>query len=157
MSTVTEESIAQHGAAIVGHKEQVPENKWCRFFGVNPALCQKAWLLCTSSSDGINAEPQHLLWALLFLRSCADECVLSALVRTREETYLHQIWIIIQALANSFEYVVSKKRCIVLFVCVHLLIISGSIALSQAHSDSLGKPFKPADQGRPFLSLSQLC
>ena len=67
-----------------GRSEKVFSRRWNSFFGVEPVVVAETWvLLRVAVNDGTDldyAKPEHLLWALLFLKKYGDEGEMCRLV-----------------------------------------------------------------------------
>lgn len=71
------------------------------FFGVSPEICSRLWGMldpCATMENG--AVPEHLLWALMFMKIYATNSVLCALVGgVDEKTYRKWTWIFVNAIS----------------------------------------------------------
>jgi hypothetical protein len=86
---VTEEQFKRLGGEIMGRdpegrSESVFLTRWLSFFGVDPAVVVELWDLIEvpffdPGGELSHAKPEHLLWALLFLRKYGDESEMAAL------------------------------------------------------------------------------
>jgi len=88
--TATEEQICKLGGEIMGRdpagkSEPVFEKRWMSFYGVSPTVCFDLWnQLCVpvdppSGHELCSAKPEHLLWALLWLKVYGNETELARL------------------------------------------------------------------------------
>ena len=75
----------------LGFSEDVANRRFRGLFGISPNVCGKLWCLL-SNNRLASSQPRHLLWALLFLKSYANETVLSALTGADEKTQRLWIW-----------------------------------------------------------------
>lgn len=79
-------------------------------FGVTPRVCAVVWNI-TSFDDDIKL--QHLLWALLFLKTYEKESVLIVLAGgVDRKTYRHKVWRVLSSLKSKAKSVVSLVSCI---------------------------------------------
>lgn len=82
--------------------EKVAHRKFMSFFGTTPFVCSMLWAFlepCTNMPIGV--KPQHLLWALLFLKVYATESVHCSLVGGADEkTFRKWTWIFVHAIAD---------------------------------------------------------
>ena len=75
-------------------------------FGVSPVVCCLVWRhICDDESSLL---PEHLLWALLFLKSYKTETVLASIVETYKKIYRKQVFKIIESISSLSEFIVSK-------------------------------------------------
>lgn len=68
------------------------------FYGVSPNVCSAVWRMFQNTPP--NAEPKHLLWALLFLKRYNTEHINAAIVGTSEKTFREWAWELIDMLAE---------------------------------------------------------
>ena len=72
-----------------GKSERLFKRRWMSFFGVKPDVVATSWnLLEISNNDpddtAMNgAKPEHLLWALMFLKKYGNETEMARLVGVR--------------------------------------------------------------------------
>lgn len=72
--------------------------KFRSFYGVSPNVCAILWNLLRNKPEG--AEPKHLLWCLIFLKTYGTEHVNSALVGVDEKTFRLWVWNFIELLSQ---------------------------------------------------------
>ena len=65
------------------------------------------------------AKAFHLLWALMFLKLYAAECVLASIAAVNEKTYRKWAWAFVDALADLHTQVVSSCWC---WCGIHLFV-----------------------------------
>jgi hypothetical protein len=92
----------------VFHRNTQFLSKFCSHFGVTPEMCCIIWNKCFFPL-GVN--PEHLLWALLFLKLYATEEVLCNFAGTTRKTFRKWTWIVIKAISQLAPQVV----CISIF------------------------------------------
>ena len=66
-------------------------------FGTSPRICQVLWRKISGRLAN-GARPEHLLWALLFMKVYATEVVLLNLLRVCRNTFRDWVWEILGAL-----------------------------------------------------------
>ena len=77
-------------------------------YGSSPEVCSHTWeYLIHYKVAPEKAEPEHLLWALMFLKSYATEAFLSALVGVSEKTFRKWIWQMINSISGIYNKIVS--------------------------------------------------
>ena len=80
-------------------------------FGVSSAVCSHTWEYLSSSIQKVNgqgkAKPTHLLWSLMFLKTYGTEIFLCCLLLTTEKTFRKWVWIMIAAISNLYDDIVS--------------------------------------------------
>lgn len=90
------------GSKLTGHCERnlnTGMRRFISFFGVSPIVCEKAWFLLKNLRPA-GAKPEHLLWALIFLKQYNTEHVNHSITRVDEKTFRKWIWIFIDLLAE---------------------------------------------------------
>ena len=75
-------------------------------FGVSPEVSALAWNLL-DFSDAPDAQPKHLLWALIFLKAYTRESVLCGMAGVCRKTLRKRIWPMIRKIAGLGPSVVS--------------------------------------------------
>ena len=75
------------------------ERRFNSLFGVSPIVCCRVWQACVRRLPS-GAEPVHLLWALLFLKTYATEDVLCAIAHVDRKTYRKYTWKVVTELSN---------------------------------------------------------
>ena len=95
----------------LGKSEEMRERRFRSLFGISPLVCVHLWTLLYPQISK-RTEPRHLLWALLFLKSYANEVVLSAMTGADEKTQRHWIWTITRAIASLRIVSVAPKNII---------------------------------------------
>lgn len=68
-------------------------------FGVSPHTASKLWALLLGSIPE-KSNPEHLLWALMRLKTYATDAVCTALVQVDGKTFRKWSWIFIKSLSN---------------------------------------------------------
>ena len=79
-------------------------------FGTNPYVCSKIWRLL--HEGGIlprKGKPEHLLWALMFMKLYGSETIHASLTGTNETTFRKWSWLFVSAIADLD--VVSNAAC----------------------------------------------
>ena len=80
-------------------------------FGVSSAVCSHTWEYLSSSHEKVKgqtkAKPTHQLWALMFLKTYDTEIFLCSLLSTSERTFRKWVWIMIEAISNLYDDLVS--------------------------------------------------
>lgn len=73
--------------------------RFVSFFGTSPSICEKLWvrLLRTRPS---NANPDHLLWALMLLKLYDSEHVLSSTAGVDEKTFRKWAWFYVSLISK---------------------------------------------------------
>ena len=102
-----------------GRSQKVFEERWRSFFCVKPSVCVTAWTLIgvpvhptDDDADLSHARPEHLLWALLFLKVYGDEHESSGLAggdngAVDEKTFRKWVEIFVSRIACLADQVVS--------------------------------------------------
>jgi len=155
------------GAAIMsrdpeGRSESVFHTRWMSFFGVELDVVVKTWNLIgvpvCDQGELSHAKPEHLLWALLFLKKHGDESEMAALVgkdnkAVDEKTFSKWSKIFVRRIACLIDAVVSRSICLssLLAVCCFLTMLLLSIPVPQV--DCLGEP----EERRHWKRLPRLC
>ena len=75
-------------------------------FGICPDVVADLWRQAQFPSK---AEPKHLLWALMFLKTYATEPMLCAIAGTTRKTFRKWSWPVVTAIASISFDVVSTK------------------------------------------------
>ena len=79
-------------------------------FGVNWRVCSSLWNLLDehfSSAPGLKRQPKHLLWALMFLKTYANESTYRCLTGVTEKTFRKWAWHVIGEIADLSPMIVS--------------------------------------------------
>lgn len=102
----------------------VVENiRFMTHFGTPPSIVVKIWAMLTDTPVDPFFKPKHLLWTLLFLKTCPTFDVLANRVSADEKTVRKWVWYGIHATANLIDQVVRVVLCFVLlFFVVHILM-----------------------------------
>lgn len=103
------------GLSMSAKKEEKMDNlvslrKFRTLFGTSPNICSIVWNMVYPSSNIAlkRAKPQHLLWALMLLKTYSEESVMSCLAGgVDEKTFRKWAWIFIQEIESLFAEVVS--------------------------------------------------
>ena len=76
-----EKMIYSH-ACLICQRRSLPPRTFVALFGVGNATLGKCWKLINDNDTRVNdyIQPQHLLWAMMFLKQYSTEDVLSATV-----------------------------------------------------------------------------
>ena len=88
------------------------ERRFQAFYGTYPFIAAILWYELavahpwTQRQNG--CQPEHLLWALLFLKTYATENLLSAVIGTDEKTYRKWVWFILEGLSRMSPKLVSS-------------------------------------------------
>ena len=108
------EVFAELGGMIMNrNKNQSSKVFMTRFrawFGTDPFHCSIIWKMLHHSQwleFTTNARPQHLLWALLFLKCYGTECLHAAQVGANEKTYRNWVWFYLRGISNLDKKIVS--------------------------------------------------
>ena len=96
------------GEEILGHSVSGNSRKYVAMFGITPLKVHHLWRLIVEGDDGNDGNnrsekkfaPNHLLWALLLLRSYGREVILATLVGVSEKTFRKWAWMMIEELAR---------------------------------------------------------
>lgn len=89
-------NILQHAHGLT---VMTSERRFRSLFGINADMCAIAWNYSIPRLPR-NAEPMHLLWALMFLKVYASETVHSRLARCDEKTFRKWSWLFIKLLSD---------------------------------------------------------
>jgi len=88
----------------------VESRRFKAFFGVKAERASDAWsLLLNYNLLPPKAEPEHLLWALLFLKLYATEEINASLVGHDPDTVRKWTWLMVKALHDLSKKLVSYK------------------------------------------------
>jgi len=150
--TVSVEQVTRLGNDIIRRGKARPEfksekvfhRKFLAFFGMTPFICTLLWaMLEPLAKMPTGAEPDHLLWSLLFMKVCGTEGINCALVGNPDEkTFRKWAWIFVEAIADLQHQVVSAQ----LLVCIDTLSASRNLTLSSAiFADRLEQPLSRSD------------
>jgi len=117
---VSVEQFEQLGADIMrrdpeGRSLAVFRTRFLSFFGVDPAVVVEIWDLIEvpffDSGDLSHAKPEHLLWALLFLKKYGDESEMATIaggdIAVDEKTFRKWSRIFVERIASLKYNVVS--------------------------------------------------
>jgi hypothetical protein len=95
-------------------------DRWISHFNTEPEVCFELWTMIQDNpADGLeyDFQPEHLLWALLFLKLYNSYTVLSGMCDCHEDTYSDWVWRILQAIMYLEDDVVrtepEKRRRII--------------------------------------------
>jgi hypothetical protein len=79
-------------------------------YGINHEVCSHTWeLMSVYRTKPTRANPKHLLWALILLKSYGTEKFLARLWGTDEKTFRKWSWKMIEGISLMHRRVVSKK------------------------------------------------
>jgi len=67
-------------------------------FGISPTVCSYVWNQIHEEES--NLAPEHLLWALLFLKVYKTETVHASIVKTDEKTFREKVFKIIELISS---------------------------------------------------------
>ena len=98
---VTPAHFTRAGLIIMGRGDSRDSQT---MFGANLEVCALCWNLLDIPPQG---EPQHLLWALMLLKTYAKEKVLASLAHVDRRTYWNWAWIFIWQIAGLRPHLVS--------------------------------------------------
>lgn len=103
MSLITSEIFLRMGNEIAGQATTKSSYSSLRrfrsFFGTSPDVCVILWhQLQTRIPE--HGSPEHVLWALLFLKVYATEDVLCSFVRVDRKTFRKWCWIFVDAISH---------------------------------------------------------
>jgi hypothetical protein len=91
-------------------------------FGVSPKVCAAVWNI-TSFDDDVKL--QHLLWALLFLKTYQTETPLMKLANcTCRKTFRKYVWKVLSALRLKSTNIVSRQT-----TCLYFQVFSPTISV----------------------------
>ena len=114
VACLLEATFIEYGTNILGEKNLSPvefSKQFISLFGTTPFVCARAWELISAKKRGRfrrGASPEHLLWALLFLKSYSKEAQISAMVNRHAKTVRKWIWYFIRCLSSIRDDVVSS-------------------------------------------------
>lgn len=91
-------------------------------FGVSPSTCALVWKAVSQNRYILppKATPQHLLWALLYLKLYDADEVLSDIVGVDVKTFRKWSWAMVEAIAKVKPQIVSgtcQTACLIIFFC----------------------------------------
>jgi hypothetical protein len=83
--------------------------RWISYFGVEPEVCEDVWRrLDADEPDDWYAEPVHLLWALLLVKTYETEAVLTGICGgCHEDTFSKWAWHFLTKISYLEQEVVS--------------------------------------------------
>lgn len=90
------------GNKYTGHTSSstnIGRRRFKSMFGVTSNTCSQIWNLIEPTLP-INCCPDHLLWALMFLRNYNIEEINCAICRVDEKTYRKYTWIIVGCISR---------------------------------------------------------
>lgn len=98
------ELIEQVGAGIMGGRQpgsgKKYEERWRSHFGASPLVCSDVWHRLDPTSLPAGSKVDHLLWALLLLKTYQTESVCCSLVGgVDEQTWRRWSWFFVDALS----------------------------------------------------------
>lgn len=115
---IIEKLFWQRGHRITGHKLKSSVNLGMRrfkaFFGVTPKVCGVIWNMLKNEKPD-KAKPEHLLWALNFLRQYEGEHTRSALFKADEKTIRKWTWCFIELIAGMEIVIFFKNSTLLRF------------------------------------------
>jgi len=92
------------GNGGIGQEEVVRSTDVRRFrqyFGCSAFICSELWILLSRLRLVVEIpRPEHLLWALFFLKQYAIETVASPVCHTSDATYRNWVWRIVELLSR---------------------------------------------------------
>ena len=101
------------------------KHRFISWFGAEPVFLAIAWRKLQKSGwlefAGRRPNPEHLLWAFMWLKSYHNEEVGAGIAGVDEKTYRDKVWFYVEGIARLDTAVVSH------FVAVFLLLVSRSI------------------------------
>ena len=100
------------GSITVGYR------KFRAFFGTSPMVCVAVWDILLMRRPK-KSKPEHLLWALMFLKQYNIESFNSAMVGVSEKTFRKWSHTFIQLIANM-QVVIKILPLVFLDSCVHI-------------------------------------
>jgi hypothetical protein len=94
--------------------------KFVSTFGTDPIVVAVLWKLLSAQTPYIQGcKPQHLLWALMFMKLYSKETVLAVLSGSSEKTLRKWVWYFLRQISSLVPHVVSEfetvHRCLSLF------------------------------------------
>jgi hypothetical protein len=85
-------------------------------FGASPKICSILWqMILHKNNNGLQdgASPEHLLWALLFMKTYTTEPIMCSMVGVSRKTLRKWVWWVVDQLSNLEDKVVSRWiKCI---------------------------------------------
>ena len=90
------------------HRRESHMRRFKQSFGCTPTVLLKCWCLLSrfTELDG-NVSPNHLLWAVHFLKDYGKESKNAALAGCDEKTFRKWTWVLIYAMSDLEPHVVS--------------------------------------------------
>jgi hypothetical protein len=88
-------------------------DRWTSHFNTEPEVCLQIWMMIQDNPvDGLdyNFRPEHVLWALLFLKLYDSYTVLSGMCGCHEDTYSDWMWRVLQVIMYLEDEVVSTSH-----------------------------------------------
>ena len=83
----------------IGVSTCVRDRRFRALFGVNVRSCARLWQILEPYRPA-KAKVKHLLWSLMFLKTYANEVVLSALTGVDEKTQRFWVWNLVHAISR---------------------------------------------------------
>ena len=106
---------AEYPAAVHQDNTQTDLRDFRAVFGVHWNVCEKVWnLLDDHGCYQKQRKPEHLLWAMLFLKSYGSEQVNSLIVGTTAKTYRKWVWRVVEEV-SALNVMVVRDRDSVIF------------------------------------------
>lgn len=114
----TAEEFDVFGCLVIGclaERQQLRKQRFLAYFGVTPDIAAILWRELASSGwlrFVSTRNPEHLLWALLFLKRYDEERIHASLVNVCEEAFRRWSWFYAKGLANlDSKWVGSASSC----------------------------------------------
>jgi hypothetical protein len=133
-SWISKEEFTAMGAEIMKREPNTANSKfqarWISHFQVDPHVVCNTWELLkidtTNNEEDKGAQPEHLLWALLFLKTYRAESILAGMCGSvHEDTFRKWAWSFVLRLSYlEFDVVSTLYPMFIEFVCYPTLCVS---------------------------------
>jgi hypothetical protein len=123
------EDILKAGREILqrrsGNSTKTEDRRFWEIFGCRPLVALSLWNLIMTESTmqplHLKESIQHMLWALMFLKTYVKECTLSMMAGgVDEKTWQAWFWPMIQAISDLEHITVSPNECHLIFALTTL-------------------------------------
>lgn len=113
------DTFAEIGCRIANRhrrrSKKIELRRFKAYFGCSPERCAQLWSLIHQNKSAKRwvrgGSPQHLMWALLWLKLYNTEEVVSGMAGCDEKTFRKWYWRFVEAIAALKEKTVSKQNC----------------------------------------------
>ena len=104
---MSEEGFRQLGSSLVSVDNVLDDRKYKSFYGKSPAMVALIWQEYIRPAK---TKPQHLLWALSYMKLYNSWHVMAIIFKTSKPTYMKWVWIWIKAMADQSHRLIRWEK-----------------------------------------------